>query len=295
VLLHLKTCTAKAFDPCPTNYHGCHQARKLLAHHRRCRDVRAKRGQQHFCLVCSLVARHARNLLEGGGRRRGPSRAKVLSSFSLQQSKASMKVPALDGSPGMPPPPPRRDATSVGEECVSPQSHNHLLQFSEVAAAAALPSATPSENTPNGVLGRSLDSSNSSFLTFAAGMLHQMKQAPSRPVADAGSVRRCRAESYDAATAALRMTAASRPQEANPDPTFELELRKENPVVSPKGEVVGQETGIRARPRSASLSVLATASAALAASPVRSPCDTIQEESRRRTDLHQPFLMEEDL
>jgi hypothetical protein len=56
-------------------YHGCDQSRKLLAHYRRCRNLRARQagngiGKQqhpslsHHCLVCSLVARQARTMLE---------------------------------------------------------------------------------------------------------------------------------------------------------------------------------------------------------------------------------------
>lgn len=56
-------------------YHGCDQSRKLLAHYRRCRSLRARQagsgiGKQqhpslsHHCLVCSLVARQARTMLE---------------------------------------------------------------------------------------------------------------------------------------------------------------------------------------------------------------------------------------
>lgn len=77
LLLHVKTCTASSDYDCPQKYHGCLQAKKLLAHYRRCREMRLrqsrqnleKRGvryQQHPCLVCTLVARHARNVIEGG-------------------------------------------------------------------------------------------------------------------------------------------------------------------------------------------------------------------------------------
>jgi hypothetical protein len=64
--LHLKTCTAAAGSECPSGRKGCVDSRKLLAHSRRCRDIRARqtagqlRAQQHVCLVCSLVARYAK-------------------------------------------------------------------------------------------------------------------------------------------------------------------------------------------------------------------------------------------
>jgi len=72
--LHLKTCPAGEGFPCPVGHRGCDQARKLLGHYRRCRKTRARQAgqlpsrrdpnQQHTCLVCSLVARQARSLLD---------------------------------------------------------------------------------------------------------------------------------------------------------------------------------------------------------------------------------------
>jgi len=67
--LHHKTCPAQLLEPCPSQHKGCQDSRKLLAHYRRCRDIRARQSQnptatnkpqQHVCLVCSLVARHAK-------------------------------------------------------------------------------------------------------------------------------------------------------------------------------------------------------------------------------------------
>jgi len=70
--LHHKTCSAELVEPCSTQHKGCQDARKLLAHYRRCRDIRARQSQnpngknrqQHVCLVCSLVARHAKFTLD---------------------------------------------------------------------------------------------------------------------------------------------------------------------------------------------------------------------------------------
>jgi hypothetical protein len=82
--LHIKTCsfdapggnnnnnnTASNSSGCPTLYNGCEQSRKLLAHYRRCRTIRAtqagqlagRQHREHYCLVCSLVARQARSML----------------------------------------------------------------------------------------------------------------------------------------------------------------------------------------------------------------------------------------
>jgi hypothetical protein len=103
VLLHIKSCPS-AFDelPCPTNVQGCHSVRKLLGHYKACREMRrqqhrgrspfskaSERQQQHQCLVCSLVARHARNVLEGG---KGPM-ASVKGS-SAAKGAVSVTIPA---------------------------------------------------------------------------------------------------------------------------------------------------------------------------------------------------------
>ncbi|CAJ1914436.1 unnamed protein product [Cylindrotheca closterium] len=65
--LHLKTCGAEGISCCSTEYKGCVDARKLLLHYRRCRDIRSRKAsgqgssEPHFCLVCSLVARNAKS------------------------------------------------------------------------------------------------------------------------------------------------------------------------------------------------------------------------------------------
>jgi len=49
---------------------GCDSARKLLNHYKRCRDARAQQAAQsktakpHVCLVCSLMARHAKTFVD---------------------------------------------------------------------------------------------------------------------------------------------------------------------------------------------------------------------------------------
>ena len=67
-------CPAGPDFPCPSRCKGCNETRKLLAHYRRCKDLRTKqvglgrRSQlqpdQGSCLVCSLVARYARGMLD---------------------------------------------------------------------------------------------------------------------------------------------------------------------------------------------------------------------------------------
>jgi hypothetical protein len=61
-------CSAGPGAACPTKHKGCDDARKLLAHYSRCRDIRARQAgqnqKQHVCLVCTLVARHAKSILD---------------------------------------------------------------------------------------------------------------------------------------------------------------------------------------------------------------------------------------
>lgn len=140
--LHLKTCAVgNGVASCPTNYHGCEQARKLLAHYRRCRMLRSRQAgqlsassrrepvQQH-CLVCSLVARQARSMLEhrptapkatavpavsvtasATSTLRKPSyrdKKSSITSFMLNDTKALLVAPRKCVETKMPPPPPRR-------------------------------------------------------------------------------------------------------------------------------------------------------------------------------------------
>lgn len=77
LLLHVKTCSAGPNFPCPMHYKGCNEARKLMAHYRKCKDVRSRQqatglvgrqllrpADQGSCLVCSLMARYAKSMME---------------------------------------------------------------------------------------------------------------------------------------------------------------------------------------------------------------------------------------
>ncbi len=79
LLLHVKICIAGPNFPCPAKYKGCNEARKLMAHYRKCKDVRSRQQQQTTglvgrqlhrptdqgsCLVCSLMARYAKSMME---------------------------------------------------------------------------------------------------------------------------------------------------------------------------------------------------------------------------------------
>lgn len=159
--------------------------------------------------------------------------------------------------------------------CSSPPPENQLLQFSAVAAAAAPPGSSPVNPL---ALGKSLDSSKSSFLTFAAGMLQKMKEAPSP--ADG---RRSRAESLDLSSISRLQKARNKVAafSAGNDPTLEFELRRST------YEDVGEGHIIR-RGRSASLGVLVECA-------LDTACPPIEEESNEvRDELdEQPFPMED--
>ena len=72
LLLHIKTCSVAPGGGYGCAVKGCDSARKLLNHYKRCRDVRARQAAQqqktnakpHVCLVCSLMARHAKSFAE---------------------------------------------------------------------------------------------------------------------------------------------------------------------------------------------------------------------------------------
>jgi len=106
IYLHLKTCTSfSSLEPCPSNHKGCADSRKLLSHYRRCRDIRSRQvanrsnEPQHICLVCSLVARHAKGTPDRS-RSTSPNCARVSVmgpppskfSFSNRATKQSMNV-----------------------------------------------------------------------------------------------------------------------------------------------------------------------------------------------------------
>ncbi|KAL3822936.1 hypothetical protein ACHAXA_011651 [Cyclostephanos tholiformis] len=141
LLIHVKACPAGSPDfSCPTHCRGCNETRKLLAHYRKCKDIRTKQvglgrrsllqSDQGSCLVCSLVARYAKGMMDrtsnsgggGGGAIQGKNKAVaslISSSFDakfnvgkgLADSSAdrARKTP-FERTPSMtlmPPPPPR--------------------------------------------------------------------------------------------------------------------------------------------------------------------------------------------
>lgn len=114
--LHLKTCPVGNEFPCPSRTNGCLQARKLLAHYRRCRSIRARQMGQgasgkgpHVCLICSMVARQARSLLDSNASKSSSSQGVVAHKkgsgnskcqiFSSLGFKAKIKPSSLSSKP----------------------------------------------------------------------------------------------------------------------------------------------------------------------------------------------------
>lgn len=279
VLLHLKTCSAETCaEVCPSNYNGCYQARKLLSHYQKCRERRAKqagmgrrrRDQHYVCLVCSLVARHARNVLEIPSRKIS-GKKQIITSFTLATPDINSRHINRELQFSMPPPPPRQRIIQGGqtsncdlltrEELTPHNSHNirsknHLMLFSEVAAAAATPNFEDPLDPP--VPTENADDRRRSFLTFAASALQDLRRASPilEDVIDESnvyhrSVRRLRAESYDE-----RALKQKQQQSEHVDPTIELDLKGEQDIES---KVVVVSDKILRRSRSASLGILASA------------------------------------
>lgn len=323
ILLHIKTCPVENCSECPVHYKGCQQSRKLLDHYRKCRDMRARqagtssrRAQPHVCLVCSLVARQARNVLDGTkASTTSPltvaHKAASGSRFSLKQppTDTSVVVPKLDAGEtkkDMPPPPPRAPngseplpipTTASGSDdddmntCVSPPSSYQLKRPGLAAlAAAASPSMEQDASKDLSTLGKSLDSSKISFLidaskssgTVAAASVPRSMQA----------TRRIRSESVDVASVsrATQQEAAGDMGNDEYDPTLETELTRE---VDPAS--VDEPKRANTRRRSASVGA-ALPSTRTADSPTylqrNSPCEPIAEETV--TTDEPMFLMEEE-
>jgi len=272
VLLHIKTCPAEARgENCPSNYSGCHQARKLLSHHTKCREIRAKQAgmgrrqnkEQYACLICSLVARHAKTMLDVPSRKTN-AKKQVIASFTVAKEQ---EMDCQNST--MPPPPPRQRPSS---NRLSPNSDSseeelssgvHLSQFREVGTATTF--SPPKE---------SFESNKSPFLEFAATTLQNLRRASpneednlEEPMNQCRSPRRLRAESYD--ERALKHSQEY--SKKHLDPTLELDLKGE--------ENIGTERMVRRGPlsrrRSASLSILASA----CEGHIGNHCDKIVEES----------------
>lgn len=188
-----KTCNSESSAVCPIAYKGCVDARKLLLHYRRCRDIRSRQAanqvktNQHVCLVCSLVARNAKGNFDRS-RSTSPKSSKArkhliplkkLSSdqmsspsrHSLHQLRArprSVSMPAeendlskslLMSSPRMMPPPPPRFSSRRREG-----GELHSTVADSVNRALNVPSSDETiSSTKEAMLRNALNSSGSNF------------------------------------------------------------------------------------------------------------------------------------
>jgi hypothetical protein len=281
----MKTCSAGPGASCPTQHKGCDDARKLLAHYRRCREIRARqtgqpaKAQQHVCLVCTLVARHAKGVLDRTQSisPRKPNSKHVISAATPQlmrprstspirtsgkQAVASFTlsrdgklVPLSEPSTApmqMPPPPPRLPQLSKGMG--TPKTYVSPAIQSQIQSMDYSLSSTSSPAYDSSMLGKSLDT--------------------------AGGFFRRRAESLD-----IRRSSATMPEHGifpeqhggSPeyDPTLERELKSDEDIEDHHSQFTHR------RRRSASCHVLSTTSPG---SP--GGCDTILEEPIGE-ELHQ--------
>lgn len=293
ILLHLKTCPARSGSDCPQSHEGCAQSRKLLAHYKQCREVRAKqamnmkrtsKAQPPACLVCSLLARQVRTVIDSSGKSnpsalsRKPSSTgnkKVLAPFTMKQNPntSSVVVPGLihgAGKEDMPPPPPRFPQASMPipirkaeasnplepQMCESPPPSSVLMRR-ELSAVAAV-AAPDTETSDISLLGKSVDSSRRSYMKQAT---NKIRRAP--------AYRRRRSGSLDAAAVAK---AAQSRLEAATEETLESEQ-----LLVAKGSVGSVALGTRGR--SVSMGALASFT----------DCDTIVEEEPLSPEEHNFF------
>jgi len=264
LLVHVKTCPAGPNFPCPSCTKGCNETRKLLAHYRRCKDLRLKQvglgrrtnGMQpdQSCLVCSLMARYAKNAAD---RHRPPGRsnnaasllADALSStsgakfnvekglatnFPTQEARNGVRKPSFVRTPSaqlMPPPPPRHSSvlsssnsgTSNEKWVESPPTPSMLMHSKLVKIAAITDPESKESLSDTTMLGKSVDSSVVPFP-----ILRKSSKEGSFPdeLVVPAPQRRVRAESYDERRVKFAATVTSRhyytaPQEEHfmvPDP-----------------------------------------------------------------------------
>jgi len=179
LLLHVKTCAAGPGFVCPDGFNGCLQARKLLSHYRRCREIRARQARQppakrllkqqrHNCLVCSLLARHAKTVLDSG--KPAPLRCVVpnkdvqrkdkyetqhnlgKSQRNDEQKLSVSEVVRSVSTHSMPPPPPRLPHRLQNSEEEGNPPLNEVTPPSRLSAALSSVGATPSSSAKESVV-----------------------------------------------------------------------------------------------------------------------------------------------
>ena len=230
LLLHVKSCSVGSglggcLQPCSVK--GCNETRKLLAHYHKCKAMRMNQQQQgatqqqqqqqqpdQSCLICSLMARHAKSMLERE------------ESLSLQQQ--------LDHDINdMPPPPPRsaglgmqstmgmemmndhNDNVPCQEESTTPSSSSKLAALASIASVLSpnISSTPPTSNTTASYLSKSVPNNNTTAAAAAVAVAPILRKnsrdsvpssynggetgMPTRKTNSIKHRRRPRAESYD--------------------------------------------------------------------------------------------------
>ena len=154
---------------------GCNETKKLLGHYTKCKSLRDI-NENHSCLVCSLMARYAKSMLEREGGEDVQCKLVVNSSGGSgeEQKQQAAQHNRQSSMTLMPPPPPRlaTQQTPIKSCSTLPQHPSEVVQAEPMSSkltalakvAAVLSPNVPSVNTSymrstSLQLGKSYDSS----------------------------------------------------------------------------------------------------------------------------------------
>lgn len=321
LLIHVKTCPAGPGVPCPTRCKGCNETRKLLAHYRRCKDMRAKKrrsGSQsqqpdQSCLVCSLMARYAKGMLDRTNKRSSSPKntttavAMSLSSsfdgrFKLDRGSAkcdkiqarvkSSLSPIKNRTPSMtlmPPPPPRSRSSrhngsipslstieiSLANECFPCPPPPSPSRFDSAAAISSNPYASIKSRSGTTSNATPMGKSVDTNIRIPFPIL---RNGPSAAIATTHLRHRQRAESYDERLQTRVVKFA--PAIVTSEQYYSNEYEEERPLGSTPSQ--GIRNNATNRPRSASVGSTDGNSTMLSAHG----CDTIAEDGVEEEPIH---------
>lgn len=287
LLLHIKTCPAKNSPsaPCPCNYQGCQDARKLLAHYKQCREnARAQRKQSrimmnnklkgkqqqqqqtNFCLICTLLARHDKEMTERLRRKKHEQQQRRQQMHSIAETDSSTEAAAI-ALTTMFTSSYAKSPTTSSHNSYNSQTHTKTVQFN-LNANTDENSLSDPHMPPPAPRTRSRTSSMGSI----SSLLRAAKVKNKRPINS-----RPRAGSLDERRS-LSSLSSSNIYLPN-DPTLELELIKPTTTFDIPNHESNldhsgntQSDGVPFRKRSVSCS------STVSESPSRRFCDTIMEE-----------------
>jgi len=223
LLVHVKSCAAGPGFPCPVQHKGCNETRKLLAHYRRCKDMRMKQvglgrrsGLQpdQSCLVCSLMARHAKSMMDrtkNGSQGKNQCQVTSLLSnspidpkFNVEKELASFPQQRSPSMTLMPPPPPRSRSILASATILTNFANSSFENPPSPSPKAATVAAvadpySPATSDPS-LLSKSVDSSVKVPFPILRHTSRKVEAADDELVVPghaAARLRRQRAESYD--------------------------------------------------------------------------------------------------